>query len=1205
MPQPQPGQPPLGGFVIPPLPPGAVVGPAPQPPLFGGQYPPGGQYPLGFVPQPPQPPVIPGGDRGPIVHTPVIPQPPPGWRFPMPDPGDHMGPVIPPGAGFVQHPSHQYPDEYIHHIPPDGDEPVIPSTPSSSRSDTPIPVPHGHGATVVIAPSHDSRSSTPTNQSYHPPHSPGAIPIPGSAFGQMPAVVPVGHSSGSPQHTPHQTIINVGPQMAPPPGQIQHTPEPIIVHGQPGMQQGIPIQPSTIVIQPTGQMQPVPIPGTIYAPSRSHSRTSGRSQAPVVVMHSSPEHPPAPFVIRTPSGHDHRPPSIHAFPPSQTAPTPVFVNVPEGSRARSRSYTPEGRHRHAHHDDSRSRPSSPRDEGHRPPSSRHRDDHRRRSRSYSPDDGGYRRREYDDGYPRRRDNRSRYSPERGYRRHDYSPEGGRRPRDYSPRDEGRRLHRRRPSGRTEYSPEGGERDDGNGRRPRPRRDYSPRDEGDGSRRDRPTGRSEYSPDTGERDGGGRPRPRRDYSPRDEGDHPRRDRPTGRSEHSPETGERDGGSGRRPTPRRDYSPRDEGDHPSRDRPTGRSEHSPETGERDGGNGRRPTPRRDYSPRDEGDPPRRDRPAGRSEHSPETGERDGGNGRRPTPRRDYSPRDEGDHPRRDRPTGRSEHSPEIGERDGGDGRRPRLGDEDDGERPHRHRPTGRTEYSPEAGDRDAGDRRRLPSSETRSQRRPEFIEGDSGAALPHPAPTFASVHPPASPLPPTIIRLGGDHADHPAHIIIPSRPYSPGKSMCFLTSLLYQSRFVDESISHRSELHARPGSAYPSDTRDRYPPRRTASRGRPPSMIAEEDSGRPPSDMVQHVPPPTHAREPSGRDDAEFENALRARQERLVEAEDELTHIIHDAHNAEARRGEEFNQAEDAREHVFRENEDRREREARERSDAIFQQLDERAASVPPIPVPPPQPQEQDHDHASIIESIHTAAQDAASRHASDILDIVREEREEMARERESLATERERQRAHFEDQSRLHDAEREAKITALEEELARVRGELENERLLRTTEENEARMAAAERDDALRNQLVEITNIVQQNQALCEEKKALTDQHWAEKQRWKEERDGQMQELTGMVSRLVEEQVAARQREEEQRQANEGKPGKSRAEAPGVATVLNQQTGVEQVLEELHRQNTEQRELLNALSESECSSASCDSLTYCNMFRLEDRQHQTA
>ncbi|KIK92903.1 hypothetical protein PAXRUDRAFT_146272 [Paxillus rubicundulus Ve08.2h10] len=72
----------------------------------------------------------------------------------------------------------------------------------------------------------------------------------------------------------------------------------------------------------------------------------------------------------------------------------------------------------------------------------------------------------------------------------------------------------------------------------------------------------------------------------------------------------------------------------------------------------------------------------------------------------------------------------------------------------------------------------------------------------------------------------------------------------------------------------------------------------------------------------------------------------------------------------------------------------------------------------------------------------------------------------------------------------------------------------------------------------------------------------------------------MVSRLVEEQVAARQREEEQRQANEGKPGKSRAEAPGVATILNQLTGIEQVLEELHRQNAEQRELLNALSDSE-------------------------
>jgi len=86
------------------------------------------------------------------------------------------------------------------------------------------------------------------------------------------------------------------------------------------------------------------------------------------------------------------------------------------------------------------------------------------------------------------------------------------------------------------------------------------------------------------------------------------------------------------------------------------------------------------------------------------------------------------------------------------------------------------------------------------------------------------------------------------------------------------------------------------------------------------------------------------------------------------------------------------------------------------------------------------------------------------------------------------------------------------------------------------MAAAEWDDALRNQLADLTNMVQQNQALCKEKRALMEEHWAEKQRWKEECDGQIRVLIGMVSRLVDDHAAARERKEEQRQANEAKPG---------------------------------------------------------------------
>ena len=166
---------------------------------------------------------------------------------------------------------------------------------------------------------------------------------------------------------------------------------------------------------------------------------------------------------------------------------------------------------------------------------------------------------------------------------------------------------------------------------------------------------------------------------------------------------------------------------------------------------------------------------------------------------------------------------------------------------------------------------------------------------------------------------------------------------------------------------------------------------------------------------------------------------------------------------------------------------------------------PVPVPPPPPDIE-------TESILGSMRDAAAPHSSEILDTIRLEREDIAREREALVAEREHERAVLDEARRLLDEELEARIGALEEELARTRGELDNERQLRMTEANEVQMAAAERDEALRNQLADLTNMVQQNQALCEEKRALMDEHWAEKQRWKEERDGQ-------------------------RQANEGKPGK--------------------------------------------------------------------
>ena len=559
-PQPQTGYPPApvnlgqgaGGFVIPPI-----------PPAFGGPMPPVvPPYPAGFFPQGgPQAPVIPEIDRSP-VHSPVIPHAPPGWGMEMPEASQYVGPTGPvlPGTPFREyHPTG--PSEYVHHIEEPDDERVIPTTPTSGSSRSPLPIPRRGSRFVPPTPGHDSRSSTTTQESYQPPLNPGGLPIPS---GDVPHVIPVDHSMGGPRHTPppHQTVINVPQTAYPPPGHVieQGIPvQPSITLQQPGMpihpggvaihpsMQGI--QPAPIVIHPPMQGYPVPVSESVYVPSRATSRASARP--PVVVIQSSLDHSPVqmpasmvgvPASIHLHDDHDRRSPTIPGLPSSSG---PHIMGQTTGG---SRPYSPEGRHR-------RGSPShrdySPRDEGHRLRRRRHPDD-RRRSYSYSPD-GGYRRRYYSPEYeadPRYRYRRP-YSPgDPRYRRYgddDHSPERRRRARydddghspdrrrrgrydddDYSPgrRRRGRydedepedRRRRRRDDrdhperGDGEHSPDDpGRRRDGRRRgqddRDHPERDdeeHSPEDPGRGAHRRRPSGRSASHPDAEERDAGDRP-----------------------------------------------------------------------------------------------------------------------------------------------------------------------------------------------------------------------------------------------------------------------------------------------------------------------------------------------------------------------------------------------------------------------------------------------------------------------------------------------------------------------------------------------------------------------------------------------------------------------------------------------------------------------------------------------------------------------------
>lgn len=207
--------------------------------------------------------------------------------------------------------------------------------------------------------------------------------------------------------------------------------------------------------------------------------------------------------------------------------------------------------------------------------------------------------------------------------------------------------------------------------------------------------------------------------------------------------------------------------------------------------------------------------------------------------------------------------------------------------------------------------------------------------------------------------------------------------------------------------------------------------------------------------------------------------------------------------------------------------------------------------------------TLIQLKTAASHEAASRHAFEILETVRLEREQSARERESFASERDQECAEFAAERARMDEERERRVQDLEEELARVRGELDGEKQLRQTE-NEERAAANERDEAMRVQLGDITQLVSEQCDECTRKRELMDQRWEENQGRRAEKDAQFHELKDMVSRLIQDREADRIQEEERRLREEGKP--------------DIKPDIQVVLDELTRQNNEMREALRALSE---------------------------
>ena len=113
-------------------------------------------------------------------------------------------------------------------------------------------------------------------------------------------------------------------------------------------------------------------------------------------------------------------------------------------------------------------------------------------------------------------------------------------------------------------------------------------------------------------------------------------------------------------------------------------------------------------------------------------------------------------------------------------------------------------------------------------------------------------------------------------------------------------------------------------------------------------------------------------------------------------------------------------------------------------------------------------------------------------------------------------------------------------MAAVKEELRNEREQRMIEEAETRerekQECLERDEGIRNQLSDISNLVQDQATEIQRKRELAEERAAEKMSRREEKDMKFLALQDMVQRIVEDREAERIRAEEERIANEGKPG---------------------------------------------------------------------
>jgi hypothetical protein len=284
-------------------------------------------------------------------------------------------------------------------------------------------------------------------------------------------------------------------------------------------------------------------------------------------------------------------------------------------------------------------------------------------------------------------------------------------------------------------------------------------------------------------------------------------------------------------------------------------------------------------------------------------------------------------------------------------------------------------------------------------------------------------------------------------------------------------------------------------------------------------------------------------------------RLAAIENHLHDVALAAEQAEDKREEDFRHNEEHRQRIFLEGEDRREQENQDRAERLWHTIestiDSRLHALPPTHTPsdrPPSTEILDPDvtpghptedegvsaaaeHAS-IRSIQSVVERVTSLHSQELLETVSSEREQADQERREAAAERERQWSEAEELRKQFQEAQESRIQALQQELADTKAELQTEREARLTEEADLREREraefVERDNSLRQQISELTNLLQETRDLVVQKKDDSDNRYEEKQQRREAKEMDNAQLVEAVRSIQNELQAEIERANEER-----------------------------------------------------------------------------